>query len=92
MLRKSFFVKKFFSSTGAPRSTNTREIFTPIIFNRINESLVIAGKEKVVGTWLAGISSSIFFIVAVGGYTRLTKSGLSMVRWEPKRILPPMND
>lgn len=43
------------------------------------------------GLWLAGISASIFFIVVVGGYTRLTKSGLSMVRWEPHRLLPPMN-
>jgi len=29
-------------------------------------------------------------MVAVGGYTRLTKSGLSMVRWEPHRMLPPI--
>ena len=52
---------------------------------------MIKGKEKVVGLWLAGISASIFFIVVVGGRTRLTKSGLSMVRWEPHRILPPMS-
>jgi len=62
----------------------------PIIFNTINENLVIAGKEKFVGAWLGLITASIFFTVAVGGYTRLTKSGLSMVRWEPNRILPPM--
>jgi len=31
-------------------------------------------------------------MVVVGGYTRLTKSGLSMVRWEPHRILPPLNE
>ena len=61
------------------------------MFNKVNENLVIAGKERVVGLWLAGISSSIFFIVCVGGYTRLTKSGLSMVRWEPSRLLPPMS-
>mmetsp|Transcript_13283 Transcript_13283/g.22544 ORF Transcript_13283/g.22544 Transcript_13283/m.22544 type:complete len:186 (-) Transcript_13283:816-1373(-) len=29
-------------------------------------------------------------MVVLGGYTRLTKSGLSMVRWEPHRILPPL--
>jgi len=48
------------------------------------------GKEKIVGAWLGSITASIFLIVGVGGYTRLTKSGLSMVRWEPNRILPPM--
>ena len=40
--------------------------------------------------WLVGVSASIFALIVVGGYTRLTKSGLSRVRWEPHRILPPM--
>ena len=56
-----------------------------------SEKFVMAGKEKVVGAWLAAVSASVFAIVWIGGYTRLTKSGLSMVRWEPNRILPPMN-
>ena len=43
-----------------------------------------------VGAWLATVSASIFAIVVIGGHTRLTKSGLSMVRWEPHRILPPI--
>ena len=61
------------------------------MFNTINEFFVIKGKEKLVGAWLATVSASIFAIVVIGGHTRLTKSGLSMVRWEPHRILPPMN-
>ena len=52
---------------------------------------VVKGKEKLVGAWLATVSASIFGMVVLGGYTRLTKSGLSMVRWEPHRILPPMS-
>ena len=66
------------------------EVFNPIIFNKINENYVIKGKEKAVGAWLATVSVSIFGMVLLGGYTRLTKSGLSMVRWEPQRILPPI--
>ena len=66
------------------------EVFNPIIFNKINENFVIKGKEKAVGAWLATVSVSIFGMVLLGGYTRLTKSGLSMVRWEPQRILPPI--
>ncbi|KAH9118349.1 hypothetical protein AeMF1_008437 [Aphanomyces euteiches] len=31
-------------------------------------------------------------MVAVGGATRLTRSGLSMVTWKPHGGLPPMND
>ena len=49
------------------------------------------GKEKAVGLWLLAVSASIFGMVVLGGYTRLTKSGLSMVRWEPHRILPPLS-
>jgi cytochrome c oxidase assembly protein subunit 15 len=45
----------------------------------------------VVGRWLATVSASIFAIVVIGGHTPLTKSGLSMVRWEPHRVLPPTN-
>jgi heme a synthase len=54
-----------------------------------NERYVINGKEKLVGGWLGLVSASIFAIVVIGGHTRLTKSGLSMVRWEPHRIMPP---
>ena len=55
----------------------------------MNESFVTRGKERLVGFWLATVSASIFAIVVIGGHTRLTKSGLSMVRWEPQRVLPP---
>jgi cytochrome c oxidase assembly protein subunit 15 len=56
-----------------------------------NERYVVVGKEKMVGRWLAAVSASIFAIVVIGGHTRLSKSGLSMVRWEPHRILPPIS-
>ena len=38
---------------------------------------------------MLSVSASIFFIVVVGGYTRLTKSGLSMTKWHPHKIMPP---
>ena len=34
---------------------------------------------KVVGWWMAGIAGMCFGAVAIGGLTRLTESGLSMV-------------
>lgn len=67
------------------------EVFNPVVFNVKHERWVKQGKERAVGLWLATVSASIFGMVVVGGYTRLTKSGLSMVRWEPHRILPPLN-
>lgn len=64
--------------------------FNPIVFNVKYERYVKEGTERAVGLWLGLVSASIFGMVVLGGYTRLTKSGLSMVRWEPQRILPPI--
>lgn len=42
--------------------------------------------------WLLAVAGLILLMVAVGGITRLTESGLSMVRWEPiSGAIPPMN-
>lgn len=42
--------------------------------------------------WLYACCASIFAIVIIGGITRLTGSGLSMVEWHPLMgALPPMN-
>ncbi len=46
-----------------------------------------------VSTWLFAVAALVFAMVVVGGITRLTESGLSMVRWEPiSGIVPPLND
>jgi len=42
--------------------------------------------------WLFAVCAMIFVMVIVGGVTRLTESGLSMVNWKPiSGIIPPMN-
>jgi cytochrome c oxidase assembly protein subunit 15 len=39
------------------------------------------------------VAAIVLLMVAVGGITRLTESGLSMVRWEPiSGAVPPLND
>ncbi|XP_048516366.1 cytochrome c oxidase assembly protein COX15 homolog isoform X2 [Athalia rosae] len=38
--------------------------------------------KKVVGSWLLTCSGMVFVAVALGGITRLTESGLSMVTWK----------
>lgn len=53
------------------------------------------GSNKVLKTWriwfLAG-AVGVFFMLILGGITRLTHSGLSMVHWKPiEGILPPLN-
>ena len=42
------------------------------------------GKEKLVGSWLLLTTGAVFFMIVVGGYTRLSKSGLSMTKWKPQ--------
>ena len=39
--------------------------------------------SKPVSWWLFLTSGMVLFMICVGGYTRLTKSGLSMTRWKP---------
>lgn len=36
-----------------------------------------------------GVSATLFSMVVLGGYTRLTRSGLSMVTWKPQESIPP---
>lgn len=49
--------------------------------------------RRQIGIWLLICCALIFSMVVLGGVTRLTGSGLSMVEWEPLvGILPPLND
>ena len=42
--------------------------------------------------WMAGGAALVYGIIMVGGITRLTESGLSMVDWKFQGRLPPSND
>ena len=49
--------------------------------------------RRATATWLFLCSALVFLMVIVGGITRLTQSGLSIVEWQPVAgVLPPMND
>ena len=46
-----------------------------------------------IASWLTFVAVLIFVMIVVGGITRLTESGLSMVRWEPiSGAIPPLNE
>ena len=51
--------------------------------------MVLKGKEKAVGYWLLLSGASVCFMIVLGGYTRLTKSGLSMIEWKPLDVNYP---
>lgn len=43
--------------------------------------------------WLAGCALLVFLMVVLGGVTRLTHSGLSMVEWQPLMgVIPPITE
>ena len=49
--------------------------------------------RRAVATWLFGMAFLVFLMVVVGGATRLTESGLSIVDWRPVTgMLPPFGD
>ena len=61
---------------------------TPAAAVKINPTT----SSKAVGLWLAGCSGMVAGAVLLGGITRLTESGLSMVNWTLiKEMKPPSN-
>jgi cytochrome c oxidase assembly protein subunit 15 len=50
-------------------------------------------RQRAVGFWLLGVAVMILAMIALGGATRLTGSGLSIMEWAPiSGILPPLSD
>ncbi len=50
-------------------------------------------ENRAITRWLFVVVGLIMFMVVLGGYVRLTRSGLSMVEWEPVRgIIPPIGE
>jgi cytochrome c oxidase assembly protein subunit 15 len=48
--------------------------------------------RKAVGIWLLGVAAVIMAMIAIGGLTRLTGSGLSITQWDPiMGAIPPLN-
>lgn len=48
--------------------------------------------EVIIGRWLAICAATIFGMILLGGVTRLTESGLSMVDWRPiMGVMPPLS-
>jgi cytochrome c oxidase assembly protein subunit 15 len=47
--------------------------------------------RRAIGIWLIACAAMVFVMVMLGGATRLTESGLSMVQWKPLSVLPPLS-
>src|SRR6202008_2334426 len=50
-------------------------------------------RRRAVRAWLLMVAALVFVVAAVGGATRLTGSGLSIVEWRPVTgTLPPLSE
>ena len=57
-------------------------------FNELNQNY-----KKSIMLWLVALTAMVFLIIIIGGLTRLTDSGLSMVDWQPiLGTIPPLNN
>lgn len=57
-----------------------------------SESLPSA-RPRALALWLFSVSLIVFVMIVVGGITRLTESGLSIVHWSPvSGVLPPLDE
>ncbi|HEY9446146.1 MAG TPA: COX15/CtaA family protein, partial [Burkholderiales bacterium] len=64
----------------------TNHFFTPA------RTGMIASQQRTVAAWLLACCALVFAMVVVGGITRLTHSGLSIVEWQPiVGIVPPLD-
>jgi cytochrome c oxidase assembly protein subunit 15 len=59
----------------------------------MNATQSLAPGQRAIRLWLYAVAALIFAMVLVGGATRLTESGLSIVEWKPVTgTLPPMSE
>jgi cytochrome c oxidase assembly protein subunit 15 len=59
----------------------------------LEPSPAIPSRPRAIAFWLLAVAALVFAMVVVGGITRLTESGLSIVRWEPlSGAIPPLGD
>ena len=57
-----------------------------------NDRAASLHNRRLVAIWLFSVAGMILVMVVLGGVTRLTGSGLSIMEWEPFRgVLPPLN-
>lgn len=53
----------------------------------------VSARPLALSRWLYAVAALIVLMVAVGGITRLTESGLSITQWKPiTGIIPPLNE
>ena len=58
----------------------------------MNQAVPTERTAQQIRLWLLICAGMVFVMVILGGTTRLTESGLSMVEWQPLTLLPPLTE
>jgi len=59
----------------------------------VTQAQTAEARPRAVAAWLLTVAALVFAMLVVGGITRLTESGLSIVRWDPVGgIVPPLDE
>ena len=91
MIKTSFLLKSYLNWTS--RVKNIAKIGFKYNSTTVANNVKIENSNKIVGYWLGGCSLMVAGAVVLGGVTRLTESGLSMVDWRLiKDMIPPKNE
>ncbi|RKP22133.1 COX15-CtaA-domain-containing protein [Rozella allomycis CSF55] len=80
---------RYFSSFANSRLSGSVTLKSSLVQYFTNEG---EGARKFVGHFLLISSAMVFGLVILGGLTRLTESGLSMVNWNLLHFTPPKNE
>lgn len=79
--------RSIFEDVATPTGTQTAPVAGGLIDARPR------GARRAIRIWLMVIFALVMMMIAVGGLTRLTDSGLSITEWRPVTgALPPMNE
>ena len=55
--------------------------------------MVAIRHRALIAGWLFSVAAAVFAMICIGGITRLTESGLSMVEWKPLiGFIPPLTE
>jgi heme a synthase len=91
MINRSFFMKTYLNWTNCVKSfakSGFKYNYSTAVNNVKTEK-----SNKIIGYWLGTCSVMVAGAVVLGGVTRLTESGLSMVDWRLiKDMIPPKNE
>jgi cytochrome c oxidase assembly protein subunit 15 len=89
--KRSFVIMKIMPSVPDGNRAALASVLEPATFavSKRDEAPV---RHRVVRIWLLVVAGLVFLMVVVGGATRLTESGLSIVQWKPiTGVVPPLS-